>query len=510
MGTAVRAISINRGVEMSNNTIALLAKVPEFENQAVALERAYKVKAMQDEASARTQGVADDAAIRDVYRNVSDPNEQINALYKVSPKAAMATEKARADVGKINADTKNTELGMSIKKIDAVGQALGYVMKNPSVDTARHAVDQLKAHGMLTEQEAAQYHTQIDTNPDPAKIKEMAAESYTAALNAKDQLMQLHTQDIGGAVQTTSTDPVSGKQTLVSSVTKTQSPDSAATDARVASEGRLNRANQIAVQDRMTSRQDARLSAPGAAPSLSEDSIQRLAEMELNGDKSGRAGMGRGTQGAANLVAVQNAITKIGAERGVSPRDITAASASLEGLRTGMRATGNISARVENAAEEAAQLAPLALAASKDVARSGFLPFGKAQIMFDTQSNDPALARFATANLGLATAYASAMARGGKPTVSDNEHARKILNEAGDQASYEVKVDQLLKEIEAAKRAPRAVRADLAGEINGKGVHAGRAAQVPPTNARGWALHKDAAGNQAYVSPDGKQFEEVR
>lgn len=30
------------------------------------------------------------------------------------------------------------------------------------------------------------------------------------------------------------------------------------------------------------------------------------------------------------------------------------------------------------------------------------------------------------------------------------------------------------------------------------------------TNARGWALHVDANGNRAYVSPDGKQFEEVQ
>jgi hypothetical protein len=33
---------------------------------------------------------------------------------------------------------------------------------------------------------------------------------------------------------------------------------------------------------------------------------------------------------------------------------------------------------------------------------------------------------------------------------------------------------------------------------------------APNTNARGWALHVDANGNRAYVSPDGKQFEEVR
>lgn len=32
----------------------------------------------------------------------------------------------------------------------------------------------------------------------------------------------------------------------------------------------------------------------------------------------------------------------------------------------------------------------------------------------------------------------------------------------------------------------------------------------PLTNNKGWTLHTDAKGNQAYVSPDGKQFEEVR
>jgi hypothetical protein len=32
----------------------------------------------------------------------------------------------------------------------------------------------------------------------------------------------------------------------------------------------------------------------------------------------------------------------------------------------------------------------------------------------------------------------------------------------------------------------------------------------PLTNKQGWTLHTDAQGNQAYVSPDGKQFEETK
>jgi hypothetical protein len=33
---------------------------------------------------------------------------------------------------------------------------------------------------------------------------------------------------------------------------------------------------------------------------------------------------------------------------------------------------------------------------------------------------------------------------------------------------------------------------------------------VPNTNAKGWTLHTDANGNRAYVSPDGKSYEEVK
>lgn len=35
-------------------------------------------------------------------------------------------------------------------------------------------------------------------------------------------------------------------------------------------------------------------------------------------------------------------------------------------------------------------------------------------------------------------------------------------------------------------------------------------AMPPSTNAQGWTLHQDANGNKAYVSPDGKQFQEVK
>ena len=38
----------------------------------------------------------------------------------------------------------------------------------------------------------------------------------------------------------------------------------------------------------------------------------------------------------------------------------------------------------------------------------------------------------------------------------------------------------------------------------------GAGVQTPNKNSKGWMLHTDAQGNKAYVSPDGKQYEEVK
>lgn len=220
---------------MANNAIALLAKVPEFDTPAESEAKALQVEALRDAAVQRRQATADDTAVRDVYRNNTDAGSRIKALYGVSPKAAMAAQKAElefeqmgAETGKTKAATRASDIETARKKIDAIGQTLGYVMKNPTADAASRAIASLEQYGMLTAEEAADYRTQIAANPSPEKIKELATESYTAALDAKEQLAKIETRDIGGSVQTTRTDPVSGLQNVVSTTTKTQSPDSVA------------------------------------------------------------------------------------------------------------------------------------------------------------------------------------------------------------------------------------------------------------------------------------------
>jgi hypothetical protein len=66
------------------------------------------------------------------------------------------------------------------------------------------------------------------------------------------------------------------------------------------------------------------------------------------------------------------------------------------------------------------------------------------------------------------------------------------------------KSDELLRKIGADPR--------LLDPVNGENRESTAIGDKPiaPTNKKGWKLHVDAKGNKAYVSPDGKQFEEVK
>jgi hypothetical protein len=244
----------------------------------------------------------------------------------------------------------------------------------------------------------------------------------------------------------------------------------------------MNNATQLAVQKAISDRQDSK---GDAEPTLDADTLTTMAQQYLAGDKSVMQNLGRGTQGAANIVALRQAITKEAKAAGMTGPQIAAKMADYQGLTAGMRTSANISARVENAISEAKELAPLAIEAGRQVSRSGFLPFGKAQVMFDTQTNDPALKKFATANNGLVSAYAGAMARGQKPTVSDYDHARQILSAAQSQSAYEATVNQMFAEMAAASRAPQNVRGHLRDQIGG-GDHG--ASSVAPSIPAGWTV----------------------
>lgn len=264
---------------------------------------------------------------------------------------------------------------------------------------------------------------------------------------------KLNFQSTGG--NTYGLDSYSGD--IKKTIRNTQSPDSMAADARALAD--RNAGGEDAVMDPLA--------------------VRMTAQQYLAGDAGALQNFGRGSQGAKNLNAVRLEVSKQANATGMSGADVAAKMAEFAGLKAGQRTAGTRSANIEIAANEVAQLAPIALDASAKVARSGFLPFGKAQIMFDSNSNDPNMRQFAMANTALVNAYGQAMARGGSATVSDKDHARELLSTAFDQKSYAAAVAQLQTETRAAQAAPKQVRKDLSDAASGR-----EAAAKPATAAK--------------------------
>lgn len=362
-------------------------------------------------------------------KNVVDAISALGVEQRAQDLHGSAVREADAKADGEVADAAKKNLGIVAQKAGALAK--------PGVKPSQAITmfKSLEATGVIPKGGAQEY---IDNIPsDPKALPEYLRQVQAAGLSANEQR----------------------KYTDVDANT-------AATNARIAAEGAADRKNRLEIQDRIERRAEAKADVE---PTLSPSTLKSMAEQYLAGDPAAIQNLGRGAQGAANLVAVRNQIAELADARGMDGAAIAAKLADYGGLKAGMRTSANISARVENAISEARELIPLAVAASAEVSRSGLLPFGKAGVMFNTQTNDPALKKFVTANNGLVSAYAGAMARGQKPTVNDYQHAREMLLEAQNHEAYVAVTQQMNLEMDAASRAPQNVREHLRGEISGGG-----------------------------------------
>lgn len=213
----------------------------------------------------------------------------------------------------------------------------------------------------------------------------------------------------------------------------------------------------------------AAAAAAGGAPGglLDDITTKQMADQALAGDTSVYQNLGRGKQGAENIIKLRKEVTKQGLERGMSGSDIAATNASYKGDVAGERTLGTQQARVGMAVNEASQFADIALKASDAFPRGNFVPANKAIQAYDNNTSDPNLAAFAMANLSLANAYATAVGKG-TPTDSARKEALDHLSTLGGPDAYKAAVGQLLKETKAANLSPSVVKEELRRSITGK------------------------------------------
>jgi hypothetical protein len=366
-----------------------------------------------------------------------DGGKVVDAIAKLGVEDRAAAQ-APADLAKKQADADAARADATLKNLGVIGQTLGSLQgKNAKPAQVTTALRTLVAKGAIGKDELPDYLAAVPS--DPKQLDDWLGSMKLAGMKPDEQ-MRYTTPDA----------------------------NTVANNATSRANTAANNRTQLAVQDRIDARQESK---GDTEPTLDPETLTSMAQQYLAGDKSVMQNLGRGAQGSANIVALRREITAQAKAQGMSGPAIAAKMAEFAGTMAGQRTAGTRIANVEMAANEAESLIPLARQASADVARSGLLPFGKMQMMFDNQTNDPKMRQFVAANNSLVNVYARAISPSGVPTVADKEHAREMLSTAMDHKSYLAVLDQMQREIGAARSAPQAVRKAFNGAVTGQEMH---------------------------------------
>ena len=196
--------------------------------------------------------------------------------------------------------------------------------------------------------------------------------------------------------------------------------------------------------------------------------LTSMAEQYLSGDKSVFQNLGRGTQGAQNIVNLRNEVQRLASERGMDGASIAAKIAEFGGLQAGERALRTRSANIEMAVNEAYNMIPVAREANHAVNRGSFKPWNQLVKGGNVITNDPEYARFAAATLAVVNTWARAISPSGVPAVADKEHANQVLNTVQSAEAYDAVLDQFMTEMQAARKSPSQVREEFREGVTGK------------------------------------------
>lgn len=201
----------------------------------------------------------------------------------------------------------------------------------------------------------------------------------------------------------------------------------------------------------------------GTSGMMDDATLNFMADQVLAGDKSPFTNMGRGSQGARNLVALRERVNEKAEAAGLTGTDLAKIDAQFMGTQAEARTLGNQAGRVTSSSLEANKLADQALAASAKVPRNKFRFVNGPNQTVQAQSNDPDLARLVVAVNGLINTYARAINPTGQPRVSDKEHAREMLSTVQDQEAFAAAVGQMKIEIQAALESPHEAMGMIGG-----------------------------------------------
>lgn len=134
-----------------------------------------------------------------------------------------------ANLDKQLGESEKSDLANNEKRIKLIGSGMKFLVDNPSKQNALMTFNQLKSIGAITPEQYDEFTAQLPD--DPNQIRTGAEVLFRSALDAKDQLGKIETQDIGGQVVNQNIDPVTGQVKEIGRINKTQTPEGMANRA---------------------------------------------------------------------------------------------------------------------------------------------------------------------------------------------------------------------------------------------------------------------------------------
>lgn len=242
--------------------------------------------------------------------------------------------------------------------------------------------------------------------------------------------------------------------------------DKFAEEKRQFDEG-LNKPISVAPGAALVSRTGQTIREPSTDALLDETTMGQMADQYLAGDTSVLTNLGRGAQGAQNVVALRREIARRAGEGGLGGADVAQKNAEYFGTKAGQRTLGTRTANMELAVNEAQKLAPLVLETSNAVDRTKYPKINDIILAYEKGTGDENVVRYGAALNSFVNVYARAISPTGNPHVSDKDHAREILQMGFSQGQINAAMDQLMKEMAAAREAPSAVKQQMREQATG-------------------------------------------
>ncbi len=216
---------------------------------------------------------------------------------------------------------------------------------------------------------------------------------------------------------------------------------------------------------------------------LTPDATKFAAEQLLSGDPSPLQNMGRGTQGAANVVAVRNEMYRQAAAKGISPQQLANINAQFFGQKAEARAAGTRVGATDVATNEVPPLADEAKYRHDALkAQGNLVPWNQAVQMVQRGTSSPELARAVAVNTAVTNAYGRSFGTG---VLADNarKEAAAQLQTAWGTGAYDAALDQIVRNTTIERHGAR-----------GALTHVGNDTALPPPPGR-------AAVHQPYADP---------